>query len=283
MFRAIFLAVSLLCLDSATALAQESGGRGCGDENKKWCHLQSVIGELPNLAGFLQGAEGKAKQFANAAFDNPSMQEQEWRLFDGLLGGGKLDPGGALIRGEISRLPPEQWYYVIRLEDHRRILVQLGGGVYGNLIEGSVNMFSPKDAELHVMKCHEQGETLMRNMGPVKSSGRPRSVFQDWSPLLVTAKFQTLREHNAPCFRYAGPEGPVEIVADSWADVLVPARVWWQEYDPAALSQLSGGNGVCGPSYERWDLARVGALMKKEDEQMKRIEDAKKRMQSLFH
>lgn len=246
-----FLAAAFFFLAAVSAPAQQPDTQECSQEDKKWCNLKSKLGQLPNLSRFLQGDEEKAKKFANAAYDSPSSQEGEWKAFDMLLGGGKLDSGGSLISAELKKLPPEQWYYIIRLEDRRRGLVQLGGSWYGNFTEGLGNLIRPKDAEMHVMKCNEQGENLMAQMDTVDRSGRPQGVFSGWKHQLLTAKFRKMSEHNAPCFDFQGPEGPVEIVADSWGDALVPARVWWQRYDPKVPSAM-GGNEVCGKTYDRW-------------------------------
>lgn len=267
--------VASLALLAVSAAAQES---------KKHSQLKAQLTALPNLAAFLQGDEAAAGRFADAAFDSPGMQSQEWRLFDSLLGGGKLDPGGSLIRPEIKKLPPEQWYYLIRLEDHRRSLSELNGGngLYVNAVEGVGNLVRTEKYELHLLKCHEQGETLMRNMDPVKDTGRPRSLFQPWSSELVTAKFQKLNEHNAPCFHFDGPEGPVEIVADSWAGDLLPARAWWAKWDPESLLRLNG-KGVCGKYYEPFDDARIAVQMEKDRTGWKaKLEAAKNRVGALL-
>lgn len=275
------LAASLFFLAAARAPAQESDASGCAEEDAKWCNLKAKLGQLPNLSRFLQGDEEKGRQFAAAAYNSPASQDEEWKAFDTLLGGGRLDPGGALISGELKKLAPEQWYYVIRLEAQRKILVGLGGGLFGNFTEGFGNIFRAQEHEMHVMKCHEQGEALMRNMQPVKSSGRPAGVFTGWSSQLVTANFQKLNEHNAPCFNFSGAGEPVEIVADSWGDMIVPARVWWQKYDPSVPSQM-GGREACGETYRDWDGARTRALNKQDEERAARYQNNLKKMRDTF-
>lgn len=266
------LAAIVALLAASPAPAQESA---------KLSSLKAQLRTLPNLNEFLQGDESSARRFADAAFDQPGSQTREWTLFDSLLAGGKLDRGGAQIRAELKKLPPEQWYYVIRLEDHRRSLSELSDGWYGNMLQGTGNLFVGKKDELHVLKCHEQAETLMRNMAPVKTTGRPASIFQHWASELVTAKFRWPNEHNAPCFHYDGPEGPVEFVADSWAGDLVPARVWWRKWDADVLTQLSG-KSVCGKSYEQFDDARIAVLMERDRKQDAYLEAAKKRLSGFL-
>ncbi|MCX5790700.1 MAG: hypothetical protein NTY45_00530 [Elusimicrobia bacterium] len=250
----------LLCAAAVSAAAYD-----CTGADRAWCRLSAHLGELPNLASFLGGSGETGRRFANAAFNSAGSQQYEWTLFNDLLGGGKGDPGGRLIRSALARLPPEQWYYVIRLEDQRRILAGMGGGVYGNFVEGVGNLVRPEKYRMNTMKCFEQAGTLIRNAEPIKGSGRPRGVFNAWSALPVTARFRKLNEHTAPCFRFDGPGGPVEIVADPWANVLVPARAWWGKFDPSVPKALAGRPGVCGPDYDEWDGERARALVEAED------------------
>ncbi len=266
-------AAFLFCLASAPVAA---AAPDCAGADRKFCLLQAKLQYMPALASFLNGDAELSRRFADAAFNHGF--EHEWLLFDSLLRGGRKDPDGRLIRSELSKLPPEQWYYVIRLEDHRRNLAGMGGGVYGNFVQGVGNMVRPEKDEMHSMKCFEQADTLIRNAAPIKDSARPRGAFNAWSALPVTAKFRKMNEHTAPCFRFDGPGGPVEIVADSWGDTLLPARAWWTEYDRDALAELSRFRGVCGQDYDDWDLRRIRALMQAEEESKKKWE---KRAESL--
>lgn len=269
-----FLSAALLfCLASAPVAA---AAQGCAGPDRKFCLLQAKLQYMPALASFLNGDGELSRRFADAAFNHGF--EHEWLLFDSLLRGGKKDPDGRLIRSELGRLPPEQWYYVIRLEDHRRNLAGMGGGVYGNFVQGVGNMVRTEKYEMNSMKCFEQADTLIRNAAPIKDSARPRGAFNAWSALPVTAKFRKMNEHTAPCFRFDGPGGPVEIVADSWGDTLLPARAWWAAYDRDALAELSRFRGVCGQDYDDWDLRRIRALMQAEEESKKKWE---KRAESL--
>ncbi len=264
--RTLFLTAALALFAAAPAAAQD-----CAGADRKYCILKANLKRMPALESFLGGSDELTRRFAAAAFD--SGYKHEWLLFNSLLAGGRKDPGGSLIRSEIAKLPPEQWYYVIRVEDHRRILVSMGGGIYGNFTEGLGNMVRPEKDRMRTMKCFEQADTLIRNTAPVKDTGRPRGIFNAWSALPVTARFRRLSEHTAPCFHFEGRNGPVEIVADSWADTLLPARAWWENNDPDALRELSSGRGVCGPAYDEWDTRRIRALIDKEDkaaEQRKR-------------
>lgn len=272
--KRLLLAALLTCL-AAAACVPSARAQGCARADR-YCVLQAKLPYLPALDSFLGGDRELARRFAEAAFSRGF--EHEWILFDSLLRGGKKDPDGRLIRSELAKLPPEQWYYVIRLEDHRRNLAGMGGGVYGNFVQGVGNMVRTEKNEMHSMKCFEQADTLIRNAAPIKDSARPRGAFNAWSALPVTAKFRKLNEHTAPCFQFDGPGGPVEIVADSWGDTLLPARAWWAEYDRAALAELSRGRGVCGQEYDDWDLRRIRALMQKEDESRQKWE---KRAESL--
>lgn len=254
--KSLFSAVLLFGLAAA---ATPAAALDCAGQDRKLCLLQSKLQYMPALASFLNGDPERSQRFANAAFNHGF--EHEWILFDSLLRGGRKDADGRLIRAELAKLPPEQWYYVIRVEDHRRNLADMGGGIYGNFVEGLGNMIRPEKYELHKLKCMEQADTMIANTAPVKDTGRPRGIFNAWSSHPISANLARLNEHTAPCFRFEGRDGPVEIVADSWANTLLPARDWWRDYDGAAFKDLARGRGFCGQEYEDWDMKRINALM----------------------
>lgn len=239
----LFAAPPAFCLEEDAAREQDS--------SPKWEHLRSELRALPALAAFLEGDEDNARKFAEAAFDSAGMRAQEWREFDLLLRGGKLDAGGGQIQAELRKLSPEQWYYIIRVDWHRRSLAGIGGGLRGNAIQGLGNAFASEQNKLAI-KCYQQTETMISNTEPLKASGRPAGVFNAWSAKPITANRFKLSEHTAPCFRFRGQGGLVEIVADSWDNTLVPARVWWQR-DQRMQAALAGGDGYCGDKFEDLD------------------------------
>lgn len=249
--------LSLLCLAVPAAPARPADDGAA--EGKKWSHLKQELPNLPRLSAFLQNAgEEAARRFAEAAFDSAGFRAQEWKDFDALLGGGKKDAGGALIQGELRKLPPEQWYYIIRLDGHRRNLVGIGGGLMGNATQSIGNAFRGQKDQIQI-KCFEQAATLLRNMEPIKTSGRPQGVFQGWSSKPVTSNRLKFNEHTAACFRFNAPGGLVEIMADSWDDTLLPASAWWQR-DSAMAVKLGGPDGYCGDRYEDLDGEKCRAM-----------------------
>lgn len=245
------LPLALLLFSATPALCEEEAFAREQDPSQKLEHLRGELRGLPVLSAFLDGMKGADRKFAEAAFDSPGMRAQEWKEFDALLRGGKLDAGGGWIQSELRKLPPEQWYYVIRVDAHRRSLAEIGGGLGGNAMQSIGNVFASKQGELAI-KCYQQAETLIRNTEPVKTSGRPAGVFNAWSVKPITANRLKLSEHTAPCFRFRGQGGLVEIVADSWDNTLVPANVWWQR-DREMKTALAGGDGYCGEKFEDLD------------------------------
>lgn len=294
LMRGLPLALFLACA-SAQAFA-EPPAIGTDPGGEKAAHLHSLIGTLSNFESFLDSyetvpADQAVRRFADNAHFNRSIREAEWRLFDSLLGGGKLDEDGNHIRAALSELTPKDWYFVIRLEEHRRQLMDMhGNGPLGNVTENVDKMVgaSAVDYERYGRLCYERADQLLGRMKIVRDTWD----FKGWTfrslmanPTRKTIVLVRSGEHHAPCFELGGDDPKVELVADAWAGGLVPARVWWREWDKEAYEALGPGGRFCGRIYDRYEHARMQAIFRKQAEGSRRtkkdLDGVKSRIERL--
>jgi|GEM_PF-7056367 len=229
-----------------------------GDD--KYAELQSALssGAYPAFSYFLDNSGGRYTEavadFAKASSDNRQARLAEWRDFEMLLRGGKLDKNGALIRNEVAKLPGAQWHFIVKLERERRALYnKLGWGPGGNIRQNGVEMLGMK---IEPRLCSDRSEKLTALMVPVEKL----PAFRDWRTEEITANMLSVRDsrglrdelyggvHWANCFVYSDGSRRVEIVADAWANALVPAYTWWYHFDKGTHDFLyrSGGRDWCG-------------------------------------
>lgn len=203
------------------------------------------------IASLLSGIPdaGAAAAFAEAGPDDMGAREALWRDFERLLGGGKRDKGGALIRLELGKIPPAQWPFVVRVDRERRaIFGRLGNGPLGNISQSLVGAcrafrqgvgLSP-GGDIEPRKCDDRSLLLTARAKPLLDE-EPYRRF--WSASEITANYITVADsrglgdelyggvHWANCFIFNGGGAKVELVADAWDDSLIPAYEWWLAFD----------------------------------------------------
>lgn len=243
-----FILLALLALPATSFAA---------DKNAE---LQAALSAnaYPALNYFLNSAGGRygeqALAFANSSPDDQRQRLAEWRDFEMLLRGGKLDKNGALIRNEVAKLPGTQWHFIVKLERERRALYnKLGWGPGGNIKQNSAQLVGVK---VEPRLCSDRSEKLTAIMAPVEKI----HLFHNWRTEEVTANMISVRDsrglrdelyggvHWASCFVYEDGGRRVEIVADAWANMLVPAYTWWYNFDRSTHDYLyrAGGQDWCG-------------------------------------
>ncbi len=226
----------------------------------KYAELQSALSSnaYPAFFYFLENSGGRYTEavaaFAKTSPENRRERLAEWRDFEMLLRGGKLDSKGALIRNELAKLPGEQWHFIVRLERERRALYnKLGWGPGGNIRQNGAELIGVR---IEPRLCSDRSEKLTALMAPVENM----PAFRNWKTEEITANMISVRDsrglrdelyggvHWANCFVYNDGSRKVEIVADAWANALVPAYTWWYHFDKGTHEFLyrSGGRDWCG-------------------------------------
>lgn len=215
-------------------------------------------GRFPALSLFLDqlgGARGTAAAaFADAMPVTAASREDAVKDLDKLLRGGKLDKNGSHIRRELAKVPGAQWHFVVRLERERRALYdKLGWGPGGNIRQNSGALVG---IDVEPRLCSDRSTKLAATMAPLEKDPR----YPGWRTEELTANMisvsdrRDLRDdlyggvHWAPCFVYDDGYTRAEIVADAWANALVPAYTWWYGFDKGTHDYLykAGGRDWCG-------------------------------------
>lgn len=228
-------------------------------------------GQLRNLQPLL-GDEQTLQTYARAvARLNHSKEgrKKEWMFFDRIVQGPMQD--------FIRRLPPEQWTYVSFIEEHRRIVYgAYGNGIVGNITQSFGNVFLPEKDRIHI-KCYERADQLISHVHGVNFQ-RLQGTSGRWSDETVTANQGRLNEHTAACFTFRGSGAPMDLIADPWANVMLPAESWWRNVDPKYAERLAANGasarGWCGENYR--------AVMDDMDQQYKKVGgDGRARLEKL--
>lgn len=218
-------------------------------------------GQYPAISVLLRDLGGswgaQAMAYAGASSQNPQVRLQEWSNLDLMLRGGKLDKGGAHIRREMAKLPGDQWGFMALVDQERRkIYKKLGWGPGGNLTQGLTEALHCTAA--NPRRCYDRTTLLMEAVKGVMERSYPGWKLQEIIANEVTDKVGMSDQaamlhggtHHSPCFIYESGGGRVEIMADSWANVMVPAYTWWYSFDKHTHNYIykAGGRAWCDES-----------------------------------
>lgn len=235
-------------------------GAASAQEDKRAEFLAALdSGRYPALSYFVNNIGGgrdgaQAAEFARYLPDSATARRNMYQGMEMLVRGGKLDKNGVNIRRELGKLPGAQWHFVLNLERERRALYdRLGWGPGGNILQNSGGLVGIK---VEPRLCSDRSSKLAAAMAPLEKD----RLFRAWSTEEITANMITVRDsrglrdelyggvHWAPCFRYDDGRVRVELVADAWANALVPAYTWWYDFDRDTHDYLyrSGGRDWCG-------------------------------------
>lgn len=235
-----------------------------GDVSEKMDHFSGFLETAPDIQDFLNEwpsdqAGDNAKRFAEAAHHSHAVREQEWTLFNDILGGRAGGRRLGDLRRDLLRLPPEDWYFVIRLEHHRGGIFRMSGNGYVGNVAQNIMIKTGDDSvdfSRYGRKCYERADRLIGLMDIVRNTG---AGFHNWTSRNVIARIGKATEHTAPCFVYDGGGGRVEIVADPWANSLGPARDWWRKWENGAFN--GSPDGWCGAAYEEYEKQKLDDLL----------------------
>ena len=215
-------------------------------------------GNMPRLAWLLNSAgEGAEEKFLSSAAADRPARIQEWSELEHLMQGstpdGKgrsPDPDGSGMSTLLTRVDPEDWHFVARVSLERKMIIeQQGRGTFfHNSLEGEES------------KCRTRAKRMQNAAARhLKEFPRWRVHMLPWRdpetgehttiPMPAQAHHNKNNEHSANCFFYEGPAGRVELVADSWADMVAPAEMWFDTFDPDFSAKLKGTDEYCGEAY----------------------------------
>ena len=255
------------------------------------------------LIGFLNSNKwddgGLYTRFLQAAPAESKLRYLYWDHLNAIvLGrhGGKFDPDGKWIKGELSKMAPQDLYGVAMIEEAREAIVRKlgpGSGVgnwkqttkqtYGKWLWllGPVGVYTYCTAADGGTKCFERAETARDEIkkqiippnSPYHSSWDVATVMANPSTTsgAVADQWDNLKnwfnQHNIACASYQGPNGLIEIAIDPWDDKLVPAYTWWWWWDQPMWDALSKTSGdFCGRNYLTLHNAREAGFKRLAEE-----------------
>lgn len=187
-----------------------------------------VLYKYQSLSKFLDDKSPSARvEFLDAA--PPELRDWRTKIHEALdllvAKGGKFDGNYKLkeagkILESISQLPPGELYFVGLLEHERAQIVRENGpgSFTGNGWGG--------------MKCTDRAYLLQERMNQRLSLFKKRN----WTVGKIDAN-QDGSGHSSLCATY-GSGALIELMADPWGDMHIPAYQWWGTWDKPAFEKI---------------------------------------------